>query len=117
MTRFALLFSLLLPLSALAQLQVFQFDGTTDTPLTDGALVNVCTAAPGDTVKARFHVRNTGQGPATFETLALAGQGFTILSAPSLPTSSPPTSDWHRRPSLMLLSARLLSVPSALFWT
>jgi hypothetical protein len=85
MTRFALLFSLLLPLPALAQLQIFEFDGTTDTPITDGALVNVGTAAPGDTVKARFHVRNTGQGPATFETLALAGQGFTILSAPSLP--------------------------------
>jgi hypothetical protein len=78
-----LLFASLLPLSAVAQLQVFEFDGTNDTPA--GALVNVGTAAPGDTLETRFHVRNIGAGPATLTTLALSGQGFTIVSAPSLP--------------------------------
>jgi len=77
------LFAFLLPLAALAQLQVFEFNGTTDTAV--GALVNVGTAAPGDTLETRFHVRNVGAGPATFTTLALSGQGFTIVSAPTLP--------------------------------
>jgi Abnormal spindle-like microcephaly-assoc'd, ASPM-SPD-2-Hydin len=75
--------ALLLPLAALAQLQVFEFNGTTDTAV--GALVNVGTAAPGDTLETRFHVRNVGAGPATLSTLALSGQGFSIVSAPSLP--------------------------------
>ncbi len=79
----ALLFAGLLPLVALAQLQVFQFDGTNDTPV--GALVNVGAASPGDTLETRFHVRNIGAGAATFSTLALSGDGFTIVSAPSLP--------------------------------
>ena len=78
-----LLFASLLPLSALAQLQVFEFDGTTDTAV--GSLVNVGAVAPGDTLETRFHVRNVGAGPATLSTLALAGDGFLIVSAPSLP--------------------------------
>ncbi len=83
MIRRTLLFSLLLPLSALAQLQVFQFDGTNDTPVS--SLVKVGTAAPGDTLKTRFHVRNIGAAPASFTNLGLSGQGFTIVTAPSLP--------------------------------
>ena len=79
----AMLFLTLLPLSLLAQLQVLEFDGTNDTPV--GSLVNVGTATPGDTITIRFHVRNTGAGPASFGTLSLAGQGFSIASAPSLP--------------------------------
>jgi hypothetical protein len=78
-----LLFSVLLPLSGLAQLQVFQFDGTNDTPVS--SIVNVGTAAPGDTLETRFHVRNIGAGPASLTNLGLSGQGFTIVSAPSLP--------------------------------
>jgi hypothetical protein len=78
-----LLFSLLLPLSALAQLQVFQFDGTNDTPVS--SLVNVGTASPGDTLETRFHVRNIGAGPASLTNLGLSGQAFTIVSSPSLP--------------------------------
>ena len=78
-----LLFASLLPLSALAQLQVFEFDGTTDTAV--GSLVNVGSAAPGDTLETRFHVRNMGAGPATLTTLALSGDGFSIVSTPSLP--------------------------------
>lgn len=79
----ALLFAGLLPLAALAQLQVFQFDGTSDTPV--GALVNVGAASPGDALETRFHVRNIGAGSATLSTLALSGDGFTIVSAPLLP--------------------------------
>jgi hypothetical protein len=78
----------LLPLSALAQLEVYEFNGTTDTAV--GALVNVGTAAPGDTIVTRFHVRNTGSGPAVLQTLSLAGAGFTIQSAPSLPYTLAP---------------------------
>jgi hypothetical protein len=78
-----LLFSLLVPLSALAQLQVFQFDGTSDTLVS--SIVNVGTAAPGDTLETRFHVRNIGAGSASLTNLGLSGQGFTIVSAPSLP--------------------------------
>jgi hypothetical protein len=89
--RVALLAGLLLallPLSALAQLQVFEFNGTTDTPV--GALVNIGSAAPGDTTEVRFHVRNTGQGPAVLQAISLSGDGFTIQSVPSLPYTLSP---------------------------
>ena len=79
----ALLAVAFLPLAALAQIQLFQFDGVTDTPV--GSILIVGSAAPGDTLNTRFHVRNVGTGPATFQTLALAGQGFSISAAPSLP--------------------------------
>jgi hypothetical protein len=78
-----LLFAALLPLSALAQIQVFLFDGAKETAV--GAVVNVGTASPGDTVEVRFRVRNIGTGPATLTTLSLAGEGFSISAAPSLP--------------------------------
>lgn len=84
----ALLFAAILPFSALAQLQVYQFDGTNDTAI--GPLVNVGTASPGDTVKTRFHIRNTGAGPVVLQTLSLSGQGFSIASAPSLPYTLAP---------------------------
>lgn len=79
----ALVFAALLPLSALAQLQVFEFDGTNDNAI--GPVVNVGATAPGDTLKTRFHVRNTGAGPVSLQTVSLSGQGFAIASAPSLP--------------------------------
>jgi hypothetical protein len=83
-----LLFVALLPLSALAQIQVYEYDGTNDTPV--GPVVNVGTAAPGDTIVARFHVRNNGNGPIVLQTLSLAGDGFTIAAAPSLPFTLAP---------------------------
>jgi len=83
-----LLFVALLPLSALAQLQVYEYDGTSDTPV--GPVVNVGTAAPGDTIEARFHVRNNGNGPIVVQTLSLAGDGFTIAGAPTLPYTLAP---------------------------
>jgi centrosomal CEP192-like protein len=75
----------ILPFSAFAQLQLFQFDGTNDTAVSAGATVNVGSAAPSDTVVTRFHVQNPGPGPATFQTLSIAGSGFQITTAPSLP--------------------------------
>jgi hypothetical protein len=78
-----------LPLSALAQLQVFEVIGTIEAPVL-GTLVNVGTAAPGDTLEMRLRVRNTGAGPAVLQTISLAGDGFTILAAPSLPYTLSP---------------------------
>jgi hypothetical protein len=78
-----LLFAALAPLSALAQLQVFQFDGTNQTAV--GSVFNVGTASPDDTVTTRFLVRNIGTGPATLQTLGLAGSGFSFSNVPSLP--------------------------------
>jgi hypothetical protein len=72
----------------ISQIQVFLFDGTNETPV--GATVNVGTASPGDTVEVRFRVRNIGTGPVALNTLSLAGAGFSISSAPSLPYTLAP---------------------------
>jgi Abnormal spindle-like microcephaly-assoc'd, ASPM-SPD-2-Hydin len=77
------------PLSALAQLQVYEVNGTTDTPV--GPLFNVGTAAPGDTIETHFRVLNMGDGPASLTELKLSGDGFTIASQPSLPCSLSPS--------------------------
>jgi len=86
-----LLATFFLPLCAMAQIQVFQFNGTTETPVS--GLFNVGSATPGDTLNTRFRVRNTGAGPATFQTLSLAGSGFRISSQPSLPYIIAPGSE------------------------
>src|SRR5581483_4062507 len=84
----ALLFAVVLPLSALAQLQLFEFDGARDTAV--GSLVNVGSTSPGDTIKTRFHVRNIGSGSASLTTLSLAGQGFSFTATPTLPYTLAP---------------------------
>ena len=81
--KWVLLCLSLLPLTAFGQLQVYQFDGSNETLA--GALLDVGTVTPGDTLESRFRVRNSGAGPATFQTLAVAGEGFKITAAPSLP--------------------------------
>lgn len=83
-----LLFASLLPLSALAQLQVFQFDGTNYTAV--GPVFNVGMAAPGDTIITRFRVRNMSAGPVVLQHLALSGEDFDIQSAPSIPYTLSP---------------------------
>ena len=80
----------ILPLAALAQIQVFLFDGTNETPV--AGLVDVGSASAGDTLETRFHVRNTGAGAAIFQTLSIAGSGFRITTAPSLPYTIAPGS-------------------------
>ena len=77
------LLAVLLPVSALAQLQVLDFNGTTDTPVV--GTLDVGTTSAGTTINTRFHVRNTGSGPAVLDTVLLAGAGFTITASPSLP--------------------------------
>jgi hypothetical protein len=69
------LLAALLPHSALAQLQVFEFDGTTDT-----AVGTVVAVGAGET---RFHVRNTGTASVTLGNPSLSGEGFAITSGPS----------------------------------
>ena len=81
----------MLPLAALAQIQVLRFDGTNETPV--GALVDVGPASAGDTIETRFRVRNIGAGPAVFQTLSIAGSGFRITTAPSLPYTIAPGSE------------------------
>lgn len=82
------LVALLAPLAALAQIQVFQYDGTNYTPVS--GLFNVGTASPGDTIETRFRVRNTGTAATQLTKIALAGEGFAISSAPSLPYTLAP---------------------------
>ena len=91
MMRRLLLAGAILPLAALAQIQVLRFDGTNETPV--GALADVGPAAPGDTLETRFRVRNIGAGAAIFQTLSIAGSGFRITTAPSLPYTIAPGSE------------------------
>src|SRR5258708_11712024 len=86
-----LLFLSILSLPALAQIQVLQFDGTSETPI--GSVVDMGSAAPGDVVEARFRVRNIGSGATTLQTLSITpGSGFKISAAPSLPYTLAPYS-------------------------
>ena len=89
MIRRLALLAALLPLSGFAQLALYSWDGTTETPIA-GAFYNVGSAAPGDTLEARFHVRNTGTAAATLDNLTVAGAGFSLDSVPSLPYTIPP---------------------------
>lgn len=100
--RMLLLVSLL-PLSAVAQIQLFQFDGTNETPV--GASVDVGAASPGDTLEVRFRVRNIGSGPAVLQTLSLAGAGFKISATPSLPYTIAPGSETEFRVAFSPASA------------
>lgn len=86
-----LLLSLLafLPVAASAQLQLFEFDGTTETPVT--SLYQLASAAPGDNVVTRFRAFNNTPAAITFQNLSIAGEGFEISAAPSLPYVIAPT--------------------------
>src|SRR5207302_6873914 len=65
----------LLQLGASAQLQLFHFDGTTDTPI--GSLYDAGTAATCDKLAARFHIKNTGiQSVSVF--INVTGTGFSF---------------------------------------
>lgn len=87
-----LLFFSFLSLPALAQLQVLLYDGTTETPV--GALVDVGSAAPGDSTETRFRVRNFGTAQVAITTLKIADATtpFKISATPSLPLSLAPGS-------------------------
>lgn len=76
-----LLFSLLLPLSALAQIQVFELNGTTQTPV--GSSLPFGAAAPGDTIEIQLRVHNAGSQSVPLA-VSLSGDGaFAIQCIPS----------------------------------
>jgi Abnormal spindle-like microcephaly-assoc'd, ASPM-SPD-2-Hydin len=80
----AVLLVSLLPLSALAQIQVFILNGTTLTPV--GPLLSVGSATLGDTIETQFRVQNSGTLPVALS-VSLSGEGFAIqcLPAPNVP--------------------------------
>lgn len=82
MTRLALL-ALAFPFVSLAQLQLYLFDGTNETPI--GLSYSVGTAAPGDTLETRFRVRNLSTTAITLQNISIPGPEFSIEAAPSLP--------------------------------
>jgi hypothetical protein len=73
----------LLPTAAFAQLELFLFDGTNETPVSNSYILT--TAAPGDTIQTRFRIRNEGTGPVVVQTITCAGASFQISATPSLP--------------------------------
>ena len=81
--RRLLIATLVFPLCALAQLQLYLFDGTNETPV--GLTYDVGTAAPGDTIETRFRVRNLSTAAITIQSISVPGPQFSIESAPSLP--------------------------------
>ncbi|MBZ5611945.1 MAG: hypothetical protein LAP38_27095 [Acidobacteriia bacterium] len=83
----ALLFLSVLPLSALAQIQVFQFDGANETPVGAGTLVPIGTISPCDTLETRFRIRNPGAGPVDVATPKVNGNDY-ALSPGSFPSDS-----------------------------
>ena len=91
MRRFLLLCAAL-PLAASAQLQLFVFDGTAEKVVS--GVTDYGAVATGDTRELRFRVRNNTNTAIALQptrTATLAGEGFTISSAPSLPFVIAPT--------------------------
>jgi hypothetical protein len=74
--------ALIAPLPGLAQLQVFQFDGTKENPT--GSIYQLPQTAPGDNLETRFHIRNAGLSGIQLLKLTMSGDGFRLTSAPSL---------------------------------
>ena len=83
-----LLTAVFLPTASFAQLQLFLFDGTNETPVSNS--YNLRTAAPGDIVSTRFRIRDEGNGPVVVQTIACAGASFQISAKPSLPYTLAP---------------------------
>ncbi len=78
-----LFISALLASGAFAQMQLFTYDGTTEKPA--AAITDLGSVPAGDSREIRFRVRNTGTAAVTLQTVKVAGQGFSMGSAPSLP--------------------------------
>jgi hypothetical protein len=75
--------TLMFPLAGFAQLQLYLFDGTNETPV--GLTYDLGTAAPGDTIETRFRVRNLSTAAVTIQNISIPGPQFSIAAAPSLP--------------------------------
>ena len=88
MTYRLFLLAVALPLASFGQLQLYLFDGTNETPL--GLTYDAGTAAPGDTLETRFRVRNMSIGAINLQAITVAGLGFNLAAAPSLPYTLAP---------------------------
>ena len=110
-----LLFTALLPLSALAQLQVYEYNGTTntDTPVNSGALLNVSTAG------VKLHLRDNGAASVTLGNASLSGEGFAItftnfsagyILAPYTAGSAEPEIDIAFNPTLIASYSATLAI-------
>src|SRR5689334_7130790 len=77
------LIAALLPLASFGQLQLFLFDGTTETAL--GVAYDAGTVAPGDTLELRFRVRNMSTGAINIQAISIARDAFKIAVRPFLP--------------------------------
>jgi hypothetical protein len=75
MIRRALLL-LLLPCALRAQLGLFSFDGTSETPV--GSIFDYGSVFSGSSQDVRFRARNTGNAPVYLSALAVSGAGFSI---------------------------------------
>ncbi|MEO8025765.1 MAG: choice-of-anchor D domain-containing protein, partial [Bryobacteraceae bacterium] len=80
---FAAVAGLALPAVSFGQIQLFAFDGTTETPLS--ALYDAGSVAVGDSAELRIRVRNVGSTANSIQSIGLAGSGFTITARPTLP--------------------------------
>ncbi len=84
MSRRVCFLLLLLPLLASAQLQIFLApQNSTETAI--GASLDLGTTSLGDSTSVRLRIRNTGQATLTLTQLIVAGSGFSMSGAPSLP--------------------------------
>src|SRR5579884_1135176 len=88
MIRRMLLLAALAPVAALAQLQLYQFDGTTETPVNGSC--NMGSAGPGDTIATRFRIRNLSMAAVVVNTIGVTGSGFTLSGQPLLPNTVAP---------------------------
>ena len=68
--------------AATAQFELFLVDGNVERPVP--AVYDFGTLYGGESILARFRIRNTSTAAATLSVLAVAGEGFT-LSAPAVP--------------------------------
>jgi hypothetical protein len=65
------------------QFGVFRVSGEEERAV--GAVVDLGTAYPSETIAAKFRVRNTGTSAAAVTTLGINGTGFVLTGAPKLP--------------------------------
>jgi hypothetical protein len=78
-----LLLGFVLATSAYAQLQVVFYDGTAERTI--GSSVNLGATAMSDSTESRFRARNNGVTSVALQSVAVAGQSFSISSKPALP--------------------------------
>ena len=79
----ALLLLLLIPIAAVAQLQLYVAPPNSEILL--GGSYDQGSVAAGDILETRFRVRNNGRSPATVTSVSVGGAGFSMPTPASLP--------------------------------